>query len=547
MERLPSKGCSRYANCLAVKAALEVCLYLPQQTCSSLNGFKAELQDENQARTLARSVLKSMRNMAKAPPDCRVLRSIHCRHVIGRVVEGSKLANLACIFCRHAESCSLCASLLEVWRAVNSMSFRIWEPAEEVLRTEEVEFTEVSYVRRGGRVYAFFREKARSMLQAEALRACLRFLSESPPSGRSLGDAIELGVHAIGEALRKLAGYEWFREVALEAVMMHFRLHEIYPLIANPRVTEVYGTLGHTLYFDHIHLGRCDTRVQLTKELYDRILSIAELDPYSWLDEKSPSLKTSIETRYFKLRITVDGAPLAEPSVDIRNLTSMQLMSLPTLISIGSISYLDAAKMLKSLASGANILVAGPTGSGKTTLCNALLVFTDPSARIISIEGSREIEDMSRYGKKHHIYVVPPAESGDKGGKWEEVIKLLHRNPDVVFLGELQHQMHVDAFFTAVESGFQVMATTHARSLEELREKWTRWNRQFDPYKVDVVVTMEKNGGARRVATVYQRNRADLKGRERVVEKMLQILKRGELPNIECARAVRQAYYGDDG
>ena len=536
---------SYYTSCLAAKAALEARVCLLQGVCPRLEKFEAKLQGEEQADAIAKAVVEALSSMLKAPPDCELLRIGGCRYLIGRIVETSRLANLFCAFCRRAEQCELCRKLLELWHALSSASASIWQPEEkELIRVEHVGFAKIGYLKLGGKVYAVFQRKARSYLQAEALKSCLRVLFEKPPNGHGIGEAIESGMQTIREELCRLAGYNWFNEVALEAVMRYFRLHELYPLIANPRVTEVYGTLGHELYFDHIPLGRCDSRIQLTSELYDRILSIAELDPHSWLDERSPSLKTSVETRYFKLRITVDGAPLAEPSVDIRNLTSIQLLSLPTLVSIGTISYIDAAKLLRAMVSGASVLVAGPTGSGKTTLCNALLVFVSPSARIVSVEDSREIEDMNRYGKKHHMYVVPPIESGDREGKWEEVLKLLHRNPDVVFLGELQHQMHVEAFFTAVESGFQVIATTHARSLRELREKWTRWRSQFDPHKVDVVVIMEKNSGTRRVAAVKQGGGLRAENRAHIVEKLLQVLEKGEIPNTECAKIVNEAYHG---
>ncbi|MDK2384838.1 MAG: ATPase, T2SS/T4P/T4SS family, partial [Candidatus Korarchaeota archaeon] len=166
--------------------------------------------------------------------------------------------------------------------------------------------------------------------------------------------------------------------------------------------------------------------------------------------------------------MALDLPPASMGAVDVRNLSAMSRLSLPRLISLGSLAGYEAALMLDSLDRGDPVLIFGRTGVGKTTLSNALLASLPRHWRIVSVEEVREIEDLTRYGMHHTPYEITSS-------KLDFIKFLLHRNPDLVFLGEILGREHAEALDLTSFSGLKVMATTHAKDYRSLIQKWSSW------------------------------------------------------------------------
>jgi archaeal flagellar protein FlaI len=62
------------------------------------------------------------------------------------------------------------------------------------------------------------------------------------------------------------------------------------------------------------------------------------------------------------------------------------------LVEFGGLTYEVAAYLSLMLEHGMNLFVSGETASGKTTLMNALTTFLHPSAKIVSIEDTSELQ-----------------------------------------------------------------------------------------------------------------------------------------------------------
>ncbi|MCX6798471.1 MAG: CpaF family protein, partial [Candidatus Diapherotrites archaeon] len=117
-------------------------------------------------------------------------------------------------------------------------------------------------------------------------------------------------------------------------------------------------------------------------------------------------------------------------------------------------------------AKPANILIAGGTSSGKTTLLNCLASFVPDTERIITIEDTAELN----LPLKHWIRLEarPPGLEG----KGELTLDILTKNslrmrPDRIIVGEVRHD---EAFtlFTAMNTGHEgCMGTIHANSPQE--------------------------------------------------------------------------------
>jgi len=123
------------------------------------------------------------------------------------------------------------------------------------------------------------------------------------------------------------------------------------------------------------------------------------------------------------------------------------------LVQAGSLprSVLDAAR--RTLAGRRDILVAGGTGSGKTTMLNALIELLDPAERIVSIEDTLEL-------RIHQPNAVrfEARELGKSATTVRDLVKhsLRHR-PDHIVVGEIRGAEAADLL--------QALNTSHGGSL----------------------------------------------------------------------------------
>jgi twitching motility protein PilT len=114
------------------------------------------------------------------------------------------------------------------------------------------------------------------------------------------------------------------------------------------------------------------------------------------------------------------------------------------------------------------ILVAGPTGSGKTTTQAASLEYInqEQASHIVTIE--QPIEYVLT-GKKSIItqHEVPTVAPSFKVA----LERVLRQDPDVIMIGETLNLDTMSAALTAADSGHLVIATSHAKSPREAIER----------------------------------------------------------------------------
>jgi twitching motility protein PilT len=107
------------------------------------------------------------------------------------------------------------------------------------------------------------------------------------------------------------------------------------------------------------------------------------------------------------------------------------------------------------------VLVAGPTGSGKSTTLAALVDLVDQrrAAHVITLEDPIEYRFTPRRGIVHQREVGRHIASFAAGLR-----SALREAPDVILLGELRDRDTLAAALTAAETGHLVLATLHAPS-----------------------------------------------------------------------------------
>ena len=161
-----------------------------------------------------------------------------------------------------------------------------------------------------------------------------------------------------------------------------------------------------------------------------------------------------------RVEAIIPPAASSGPVVCIRRFRRKQL-TLSRLVETGSIAQ-DTENMLRAvLARRDNVVVAGGSGSGKTSLLNALALLASDDERIVVIEDSQELQ----LGLPHVVQLE--AQPADARGRGAVTIRQLLRatlrmRPDRIVIGEIRGGEALD-LIQAMTSGHRgCLTTVHA-------------------------------------------------------------------------------------
>ena len=114
-----------------------------------------------------------------------------------------------------------------------------------------------------------------------------------------------------------------------------------------------------------------------------------------------------------------------------------------------------------------NILIAGGTGSGKTSMLNALTPFIPPNQRVVSIEDTRELK-LPEFLHWIPLATRSPNPEG-KGGvsMLDLMVNSLRMRPDRIMVGEVRRGAEAEVLFEAMHTGHSVYSTIHADTVEQ--------------------------------------------------------------------------------
>jgi pilus assembly protein CpaF len=150
------------------------------------------------------------------------------------------------------------------------------------------------------------------------------------------------------------------------------------------------------------------------------------------------------------------------PTLCIRRFEKSTL-TLDDLVARGSLRAEGASLLGALVRARKNVVVAGGTGSGKTSLLNALASFIPESQRVIVIEDSRELE------LPHEHVVHLEARPADARGRGEVTVRQLFRatlrlRPDRIVLGEIRGAEALELVQAMTSGHGGCLSTVHATS-----------------------------------------------------------------------------------
>jgi len=227
----------------------------------------------------------------------------------------------------------------------------------------------------------------------------------------------------------------------------------------DPRVTELMINGASEVFVERAgQITRTDARFGSADSLLSALRVVAQ-----YVGRPFDALHPILEARLPDgSRLEALLPPIAPdgPAVAIRRFSKDRL-TVDKLVAFGALTS-DAATTLRVLVeSKRNIVVAGGTGSGKTSMLNALSSFIPDGERILVIEDARELQL-----QREHV-VQLEARPADPRGKGAVTIRDLFKaslrmRPDRIVLGEIRGGEALDLIQAMTSGHGGCLTTVHA-------------------------------------------------------------------------------------
>src|SRR3954463_4335750 len=165
-----------------------------------------------------------------------------------------------------------------------------------------------------------------------------------------------------------------------------------------------------------------------------------------------------------RLHVVIPDIPRRDWAVNIRKFV-LTAHSLDELVGLGTVTV-EAARFLEAaVAAGLNIIVAGGTQAGKTTVLNCLSAAIPPKERVITCEEVFELR--VPLPDVVSMQTRQPNLEGTGEIRLRRLVKeAMRMRPDRILVGEVRQEECLDLLI-ALNSGLPGMCTLHANSARE--------------------------------------------------------------------------------
>lgn len=274
--------------------------------------------------------------------------------------------------------------------------------------------------------------------------------------------------------------------------------------LADPDVIEVLLNPDGSLWTDRLSVGRAPTGISLTAADAERIIKVIAHHVGVEVDRRAPLLSAELPETGERFEGLLPPV-VAAPSFAIRKRASL-VFTLERYVENGILTRNQAAYLCEAVRERRNIVIAGGTSTGKTTLANALLdIVAQTGDRVIILEDTRELQSLSDDQ-------VPLRTKPGVASMAELVRSTLRLRPDRIVIGEVRGPEALDllkAWGTGHPGG---IATVHAGSasgalhrLEQLiQEAVVAVPRALIAEAVDVIIFIAGRGSARCVREIVR-------------------------------------------
>jgi len=307
----------------------------------------------------------------------------------------------------------------------------------------------------------------------------------------------------------KLSDHE-IGSISFVSALHKLKIEKIFPLLIDDQIEEIFlDSPKEKVYINHQKFGRCRTEIKLDIKDIERLKTFLRLYSGRRLDFSNPTIKVVIKNKYFNCRFAIDVAPIQiyNFALDIRKLNK-NIYTIQDLLKNGTLNPSISAFLYFLILRKVNITVTGETDTGKTTLINALDLLTPKEFRKIYVENIIESLNQSQYQKHQLKYRVDSLEeqSTHQASKQNQIKNLLHRTPDIIYLGEILTKEEAEALFHCLAAGLKGFQTIHSNNVDSFL------NRIIHHFKINIsclsdlglLILMKKNRKGRIIASIVE-------------------------------------------
>lgn len=247
------------------------------------------------------------------------------------------------------------------------------------------------------------------------------------------------------------------REV-FEETLLHF-FAPIRPFLEDPTVSDIMINGPTQIYVERRGLLFLTEARFASQEALMAALRNAAQFVGKHIDEQHPILEGRLPDGS-RIEAVLPPAAPDGPAVSIRRF-SKETLTVDRLVQFDAMTP-DAALTLRSLVvAKMNIVVAGGTGSGKTSMLNALSSFVPEGERVVVIEDSRELS----LQREHVVQLEarPPDPRGRGAVAIRDLFKAtLRLRPDRIVVGEIRSGEALDLIQAMTSGHGGCLTTVHA-------------------------------------------------------------------------------------
>jgi len=247
------------------------------------------------------------------------------------------------------------------------------------------------------------------------------------------------------------------REVFSETLLQFFA--PIRPYLEDPSVSEVMINGPEQIFIERKgKLELTPAKFPSREALMSALRNAAQFVGKS-LDEHRPILEGRLPDGS-RIEAVLPPAAPDGPHVAIRRFFQ-ETLTVSRLVGFGALTEDAASSLHAFVAAKLNILVAGGTGSGKTSMLNALSSFVPDGERVVVIEDSRELQL-----QRDHV-VQLEARPPDPRGRGQVTVRDLFRatlrmRPDRIVVGEIRGGEALDLIQAMTSGHGGCLSTLHA-------------------------------------------------------------------------------------
>ena len=256
----------------------------------------------------------------------------------------------------------------------------------------------------------------------------------------------------------------WSKELAIDQVLNEvLGLGPLEPLMEDPTISDILVTTPDRVYIERNgRLLKTPIRFKDNAHL-QRIIQKIVARVGRRVDESSPMVDARLPDGS---RVNAVIAPIAVdgPLLSIRRFPAP--LAAEDLVHAGTLNREMTELLAEAVRAKLNILITGGTGTGKTTLLNALSAFISEGERIVTIEDTAELQL-----KQDHVARMetrPPNMEGSGAVKQRQLLtNALRMRPDRIIVGEVRGEEALDMLQAMNTGNDGSLATIHANNCRD--------------------------------------------------------------------------------